>query len=216
MGGALEAVRGVAQTVLPSDFDTALAGQSLQFQEAGQAVVFVFGLALIFIFLVLAAQFESYFDPIVILLAVPLSVLGAFGTLFLVGLNFNIYGQLGLIMLIGLVTKNSILIVEFANRQRDRGRSVTQAALDAGKIRFRPILMTAFSTIFGLMPLALSSGAGATSRVSLGTVVLGGMVVSTLLSLYVIPVFYTIATKGQEALVSKFNLSHHQEERIQG
>ncbi|MGJ3245309.1 MAG: efflux RND transporter permease subunit [Elainellaceae cyanobacterium] len=201
LGGALTALENLAQQVLPNEISTALSGQSLQFREAGQSTLFIFGLALAFIFLVLAAQFESYFDPIVILLAVPLSLLGAFGALLIVGLNLNIYGQIGLIMLIGLVTKNSILIVEFANQRREQGESTIQAALDAGDIRFRPILMTAFSTIFGLMPLAFSSGAGALSRVSLGTVVLGGMIMSTLLSLYVIPVFYAIATRFQRRLL---------------
>ncbi|MGJ3253902.1 MAG: efflux RND transporter permease subunit [Elainellaceae cyanobacterium] len=203
LGGALTALENLAQQVLPSEITTALSGQSLEFREAGQSTLFIFGLALAFIFLVLAAQFESYFDPIVILLAVPLSLLGAFGALLIAGLNLNIYGQIGLIMLIGLVTKNSILIVEFANQRREQGESTIQAALDAGDIRFRPILMTAFSTIFGLMPLALSSGAGALSRVSLGTVVLGGMIMSTLLSLYVIPVFYAIAIRFQHRLLGK-------------
>jgi len=203
LGEALAALRNQAQQVLPSDISTALAGQSLRFEEAGQSTLFIFGLALIFIFLVLAAQFESYLDPLVILLAVPLSLLGAFGALWLAGLELNIYGQIGLIMLIGLVTKNSILIVEFANQKREEGRSIPQAAMDAGSIRFRPILMTACSTIFGLMPLVFASGAGAVSRQSLGTVVVGGMVAATILSLYVVPVFYAIATSAQERLAAK-------------
>jgi len=136
--------------------------------------------------------------------AVTLALMGAFLALLLTGLQLNVYGQVGLIMLIGLVTKNSILIVEFANQQRDQGESITQAAINAGNIRFRPILMTAFSTIFGLMPLALSSGAGAVSRTSLGTVVLGGMIVSTALSLYAVPVFYTILTRAQRGIVGWF------------
>jgi len=203
LGEALDAIRAAAQEVLPASASTALAGQSLRFAEAGQSTLFIFGLALVFIFLALAAQFESYLDPVVILLAVPLALLGGFGAILLRGLALNIYGQIGLIMLIGLVTKNSILIVEFANQQREQGRTITQAAMDAGKIRFRPILMTAFSTIFGLMPLALASGAGAISRISLGTVVLGGMIVATFLSLYVVPVFYAIATSAQHRLMEK-------------
>jgi HAE1 family hydrophobic/amphiphilic exporter-1/multidrug efflux pump len=144
---------------------------------------------------------------------VPLAMLGAFLALLLTGLQLNIYGQVGLIMLIGLVSKNSILIVEFANQQRDQGKSISQAALNAGNIRFRPILMTAFSTIFGLMPLALSSGAGAVSRSSLGTVVLGGMLISTVLSLYAVPVFYAILTRAQQSVVGWFRSPNADEPR---
>jgi multidrug efflux pump subunit AcrB len=207
LGQALDALRNAAQEILPDDIRTALAGTSLEFQESGQATFYIFGLALVFIFLVLAAQFESYLDPLVILLAVPLSLLGAFGALFLRGLNLNVYSQIGVIMLIGLATKNSILIVEFANQLRDLGESTKKAAIDAGTIRFRPILMTAFSTIFGLMPLALSSGAGAASRISLGTAVVGGMLVATFLSLYVVPVFYVLA----EMAVARLFGRHRQE-----
>lgn len=207
LGGAIGALQSAADEILPANVSTALAGESLQFQEAGQSILLIFALALVFIFLVLAAQFESYFDPIVILVAVPFALLGAFLALLLRGLQLNIYGQVGLIMLIGLVTKNSILIVEFANQERDNGKSILEAAISAGNIRFRPILMTAFSTIFGLMPLAVSSGAGAVSRTSLGTVVLGGMIVSTALSLYAVPVFYAILTRAQRGIVGWFKSS---------
>lgn len=199
----LAALENLAKEVLPADMRTALSGQSREFQEAGQSTTFMFALSLAFIFLVLAAQFESYIDPIVILLAVPLSLLGAFSALLLAGLELNVFSQIGLIMLIGLATKNSILIVEFANQLREQGMSITKAAIDASQIRFRPILMTAFSTIFGMLPLAFASGAGAASRVSLGMAVVGGMFISTLLSLYVIPVFYVIAMKAQ------YRLTHH-------
>lgn len=204
LGEALESLQNAADQTLPGNVSTALAGESLQFREAGQSILLIFGLALLFIFLVLAAQFESYFDPLVILVAVPLALLGAFLALLLTGIQLNVYGQVGLVMLIGLVTKNSILIVEFANQERDQGKSIDQAAISAGNIRFRPILMTAFSTIFGLMPLALSSGAGAVSRTSLGTVVLGGMVVSTVLSLYAVPVFYALLTRAQKSVTGWF------------
>jgi multidrug efflux pump subunit AcrB len=207
LGEALASLQGAADEILPASVSTALAGESLPFQEAGQSILLIFGLALVFIFLVLSAQFESYFDPIVILMAVPLAMLGAFLALLLTGLQLNIYGQVGLIMLIGLVTKNSILIVECANQQRDQGQSISQAAINAGNMCFRPILMTAFSTIFGLMPLANSSGAGAVSRSSLGTVVLGGMIVSTTLSLYAVPVFYASLTRAQRGIVSWFRFS---------
>ncbi len=203
LGAALAALEGVAAEVLPGDMRTSLSGESLSLKEAGQATQFIFGLALLFIFLVLAAQFESYVDPLVIMLAVPLSLLGAFGAMLLFGVSLNLYSQVGLIMLIGLVTKNSILIVEFANQLRDQGLPIAKAAVEAGRVRFRPILMTAFSTIFGLLPLAFASGAGAASRVSLGIAVLGGMLVSTVLSLYVVPVFYVIAANAQARLMKR-------------
>ncbi len=197
LGEALDALDKLAAETLPPGIETSLAGQSLEFKEAGQATIFIFGLALVFIFLALAAQFESYIDPIVILLAVPLSLLGAFAALLLAGLELNVYSQIGLIMLVGLSTKNSILIVEFANQLRERGLGISKAAIEAGNIRFRPILMTAFSTIFGLLPLALATGAGAASRVSIGMAVVGGMLVSTFLSLYVVPVFYAIVHRSK-------------------
>lgn len=200
---AIDALDNLAKEVLPATMRTALSGQSLEFKEAGQSTLFMFALSLAFIFLVLAAQFESYIDPIIILLAVPLSLLGAFGALLWAKLELDVFGQIGLIMLIGLATKNSILIVEFANQLREQGMSITKAAINAAQIRFRPILMTAFSTIFGILPLALATGAGAASRVSLGMTVVGGMFVSTLLSLYVIPVFYVIAMQAQ------YRLTHH-------
>ncbi|MCU0516001.1 MAG: efflux RND transporter permease subunit [Oscillatoria sp. Prado101] len=203
LGQALDALEELAKEVLPPEIRISYAGQSLEFKEAGEATGAIFLLALAFIFLVLAAQFESYLDPIVILLAVPLSLLGAFAALLLAGLDLNVYSQIGLIMLIGLATKNSILIVEFANQLREGGMPVAKAAIEAGKIRFRPILMTAFSTIFGLIPLALATGAGAAARVSIGMSVVGGMFVSTFLSLYVVPVFYTIATTAQMRLTGK-------------
>ncbi len=158
LGEALAALEKLADRILPSDMRWSLGGESLEFKEAGQSTVFIFGLALAFIFLTLAAQFESYIDPLVILLAVPLSLLGAFGALWLAHLDLDVYSRIGLIMLIGLATKNSILIVEFANQLRDQGMSITRAAMEASRLRFRPILMTAFSTIFGVAPLAFATG----------------------------------------------------------
>lgn len=203
LGQAVEALENLAKEVVPPDMRTALSGESLEFKEAGQATTFIFGLALVFIFLTLAAQFESYLDPLIILLVVPLSLLGAFGALWLAQLDLNVYSRIGLIMLIGLATKNSILIVEFANQLREEGFSITQAALEAGRVRFRPILMTAFSTILGVVPLAFATGAGAASRVSIGMSVLGGMLVSTILCLFVVPVFYAMATTAQTRLMAR-------------
>jgi len=210
LGEALQAVEEVATEVLPPEIRTTLSGESLSLREAGQATQFIFGLALLFIFLVLAAQFESFIDPLVIMLAVPLSLLGAFGAMLFFGVSLNIYSQVGLIMLIGLVTKNSILIVEFANQLREQGLPIVKAAMESGRVRFRPILMTAFSTIFGLLPLAFANGAGAASRVSLGMAVLGGMAVSTVLSLYVVPVFYVIVAQAQVRLRGRRTVPHYE------
>ncbi|MFO8039359.1 MAG: efflux RND transporter permease subunit [Sodalinema sp.] len=206
LGEAIAALQELADEIAPDGVTTALAGESLEFAEAGEATAFIFGLAMAFIFLVLSAQFESYLDPIVVLLTVPLSLVGALGALMLFGLELNIYSQIGLIMLIGLATKNAILIVEFANQKRAEGFSIYRAVIEAGRIRFRPILMTAFSTIFGLMPLAFATGAGAMSRVSIGMSVVGGMFVSTLLSLYVIPVFYVLINGVQKKMVRNLHL----------
>lgn len=203
LGEALQVLDDLADRILPADMRTDLKGDSAQFRDAGEATAFIFGLAMIFIFLTLAAQFESYIDPVVILLAVPLSLLGAFGALWLAQLEVNVYSRIGLIMLIGLATKNSILIVEFANQLLADGMSITKAVVEASRLRFRPILMTAFSTIFGVMPLAFASGAGAASRVSIGMSVMGGMLVSTILSLYVVPIFYVMAKGLQSRLFHK-------------
>lgn len=203
LGAALDALDELVADQLPPGMRTTLAGTSLEFREASQAIIFIFGLALVFIFLTLAAQFESYIDPLIILLAVPLSLLGAFMALWLFGIELNVYSQIGLIMLIGLSSKNSILIVEFANQLREEGLPPMKAAVEAGRTRFRPILMTAFSTIFGLLPLVVATGAGAIARISIGVAVVGGMLISTLLSLYVVPVFYVLATSIQTWVVSR-------------
>ena len=169
----------------------------------------MFLLALIFIYLVLSAQFESFIHPFTILLSVPLAVFGALLTLYIFGQSLNIYSQIGLIMLIGLVTKNSILIVEFANQLRSRGSTVTKAVIEAATIRLRPILMTSFATIFGILPIAIGLGAGAESRRPLGLAVVGGMFFSTFLTLLVVPVVYTLlarftrATEKTEAQIAE-------------
>ena len=152
----------------------------------------MFILAIVFIYLVLSAQFESFVHPFTILLSVPLAVFGALLTLFIFGQSLNIYSQIGLIMLIGLVTKNAILIVEFANQRRADGFNLTDAIIEAATIRLRPILMTSFATIFGILPIAIGLGAGAESRQPLGLVVVGGMLFSTFLTLVIVPVVYTL------------------------
>ncbi len=200
LGDAIAALENLARQELPPEIRTALAGQSLEFREAGQSTLFIFGLALVFTFLILAAQFESFLDPLIIFLAVPPSLLGAFIALKLSGMNLNVYSQIGLIMLIGIVTKNSILMVEFSNQLREQGLPIAKAALEAGRVRFRPIMMTALSTLLGSMPLAFTTGPGAISRISLGMAILGGMLVSTVLSLYVVPVFYVMTKSAQARL----------------
>lgn len=200
---AIVALQTHAQEVLPPEFRIAFSGDVRELAEARRAAGALFGLAIVFIFLVLAAQFESYLDPIAILLAVPLSLLGAFGALYAAGISLNVYSQIGAIMLVGLASKNSILIVEFANQQRSRGLCARDAVLAAARSRLRPILMTAISTVVGLLPLAIATGAGAASQRSLGIAVLGGMAVSTLLTLYIVPAFYLIVARSPRRAASE-------------
>ena len=150
---------------------------------------------MVFIYLVLAAQFESFIHPLTILLSVPLAVVGAIISLFIFGQSLNIFSQIGLIMLIGLVTKNSILIVEYANQLRARGLETMEAVAQAAKIRLRPILMTSFATVFGILPIAIGFGAGAESRRPLGIAVVGGLIFSTFLTLLLVPAVYTILAR---------------------
>jgi multidrug efflux pump len=166
-------------------------GISREFRKSGAALMFAFVLALVFIYLVLAAQYESYRDPFIIMLSVPLALAGALITLFIVGGSINIYSQIGLITLVGLITKHGILIVEFANHFRDQGRNVFEAVTEAAAVRLRPILMTTAATILGAFPLAIAHGAGAESRQQIGWVIVGGMAFGTLLTLFVVPCVYT-------------------------
>jgi HAE1 family hydrophobic/amphiphilic exporter-1 len=158
----------------------------------------VFALALVFVFLVLAAQYESWAMPFMVMLAVPLALFGAVSALWLRGMQIDVYSEIGFVMLIGLAAKNAILIVEFARRLREEGRGIVEAAMEAGRLRLRPILMTAFAFILGVTPLMLASGAGAASRQSIGTTVFGGMLAATLLSLALVPVFYAVIERLRE------------------
>jgi multidrug efflux pump len=195
LGKALDDLDRIAQEKLPTGIKREYAGQSLEYKSSSSALYFMFLLALIFIYLVLSAQFESFIHPFTILLSVPLAVFGALLTLYIFGESLNIYSQIGLIMLIGLVTKNAILIVEFANQQRARGLNLIEAVIEAATIRLRPILMTSFATIFGILPIAIGLGAGAESRRPLGLVVVGGMLFSTFLTLVIVPVVYTLLAR---------------------
>lgn len=160
--------------------------------------MFALLLAVILIFLVLAAQFESFIDPIIIILTVPMAFAGAFLSLWITGNTFNIFSQIGMIMLIGLVTKNGILIVEFSNKKREEGMDKMSALIEAAVYRMRPILMTSLATALGALPIALSLGAAATSRISLGVVIVGGIIFSLLLTLFVIPAIYSYLSSNKK------------------
>ena len=181
----------IAKKVLDESFSTSLQGASKDFVESSSSLLFTFLLALILIYLTLAAQFESFRDPLIIMFTVPLAIAGAVISLWYFNQTLNIFSQIGQIMLIGLVTKNGILIVEFANQKKAQGLSVSQAVKEAARLRLRPILMTSLSTILGTLPIALALGAGSESRTSMGIAVIGGLIFSTVLTLFVIPVIYT-------------------------
>jgi HAE1 family hydrophobic/amphiphilic exporter-1 len=182
---------------LPDGFGYQWTGVVYQQKAAGNLAPLVFVLSLVVVFLVLAALYESWSMPVVILLAIPLGLLGAVGALMLRGLPLDVYGQIGLVMLIGLVAKNSILIVEFASRRRREGASALEAAMTAARLRLRPILMTALAFVIGLLPLVFDSGAGANARRSLGTVVVGGLALATVLIIFV-PIFYYVVERLRE------------------
>ena len=191
LGQSLEAMNKISAEVLDDTFSTSLSGPSRDFAESSNTLLFAFGLALVLIYLILSAQFESFRDPMVIMFTVPLAVAGALISLILFGQTVNIFSQIGMIMLIGIVTKNGILIVEFANQKKEAGANLLNAAIEASSQRFRPILMTSLATVLGALPIALSLGAGSKSRVSMGIVIIGGLMFALVLTLYVIPALYT-------------------------
>jgi multidrug efflux pump len=192
LGEAIDSLNRIANEVLPKGSSTALAGESRELEESGSSLYFAFLLALLVVFMVLASQFESLVHPFTVLLAVPLAVTGALFTLKLAGATLNLYSQIGMILLIGLVTKNSILLVEYINQLKERGLETVPAALEAGRIRLRPILMTSVATVMGAVPIAFGLGAGSISRRPLGYAIVGGVLFSTLLTLYVVPAVYVI------------------------
>ncbi len=200
LGDGLEEMDRIAARVLDDTFSTELAGDSKDFVESTSSLLFAFVLALILIYLVLAAQFESFRDPFIIMLSVPFALLGALLSLWYFGQTLNIFSQIGIIMLIGLVSKNGILMVEFANQRKAAGLPVYEAIREAAAARFRPILMTSISTILGILPMAMAWGAGAESRVSMGIAVVGGLSLSTFLTLYVIPVIYSFVSEKTKAV----------------
>jgi HAE1 family hydrophobic/amphiphilic exporter-1 len=196
-GQAIEVMEELAETALPEGFGYEWTGLTYQQLKAGNVAPLAFGLSLVFVFLVLAALYESWLMPLMILLTIPLGLLGAVGALMLRGLDLDVYGQIGLVMLIGLVAKNAILIVEFAKERRDQGDSIMDAAMTAARLRLRPILMTALAFVIGLMPLVVATGAGAASRQSLGTAVVGGLAFATVMIVFV-PVIYVLLERLRE------------------
>ncbi|MCM2337067.1 MAG: efflux RND transporter permease subunit, partial [Pseudomonas sp.] len=195
MGEAIEWTRQVAAEELPETAQLDWKGESREYLRAGGAIALTFGLALLIVYLVLAAQFESFIHPLVIMLTVPLAVLGALIGLFVTGGTLNLFSQIGIVMLIGLAAKNGILIVEFANQLRDEGKSIAAAITEACAVRLRPILMTSVATVMGALPLVIAGGPGSASRATIGVVVIFGVSFSTLLSLYVVPAFYLLLAK---------------------
>ena len=191
IGEGLDAMDAIAAEVLDDTFRTALTGESKEYRESSSSLMFAFILALALIYLILAAQFESFKDPFVIMLTVPLAVGGALIFMHFNGQTMNIYSQIGIIMLIGLVAKNGILIVEFANQKQEAGIDKMIAIREAAIQRLRPILMTSVSTILGLVPLAFATGEGANGRIAMGISVVGGMLISTLLTMFIVPAVYT-------------------------
>jgi HAE1 family hydrophobic/amphiphilic exporter-1 len=197
-GQAVAAMERAATTALPRDFAFEWTGITFQELKAGSIATIVFALALVFVFLILAAQYESWSMPFMVLLAVPLALFGALLALWLRGKQIDVYSQIGFVMLIGLAAKNAILIVEFAKRRRADGLDIVEAAMEAGRLRLRPILMTAFAFILGVVPLMFATGAGAASRQSIGTTVFGGMLAATILTLAFVPVFYAVIERLRE------------------
>ncbi|HKL71045.1 MAG TPA: efflux RND transporter permease subunit [Marinilabiliaceae bacterium] len=206
MSKGLEEMDRIAKDVLDDTFSTTLAGDSKDFVESTSSLLFAFGLALILIYLVLAAQFESFRDPLIIMLTVPLALAGALLSMWYFDQTLNIFSQIGIIMLIGLVSKNGILMVEFANQRKNAGLSVGNAMREAAAARFRPILMTSMSTILGVLPMALALGVGSESRVSMGIAVVGGLIFASFLTLFVIPSIYIAMSSGGEKKVIEHRL----------
>jgi multidrug efflux pump len=196
LGTAVDRLEARAKGALPATARVGFDGESRAFRETGSSLYAIFGLAMLIVFLVLAAQFESFIHPIVILVTVPLALTGALLGLWVYGASINVFSQIGAILLIGLSAKNGVLIVEFANQLRDQGREFTEALIEASVIRLRPILMTSAATTFGALPLLLASGAGAETRQPIGIVVVFGVTISALLTMFVVPALYAVLARG--------------------
>ena len=195
LGQAVDALEARARQVLPAAARLSWDGESREFRRTGGSLRLTFVLALVIVFLVLAAQFESFVHPLIILITVPLALTGALVGLWIYGASINVFTQIGAILLIGLAAKNGVLIVEFANQLRDRGEEFTSALVEASAIRLRPVLMTSASTTFGALPLLLASGAGAESRRPIGIVIVFGVAISAVLTLFVVPALYALLAR---------------------
>lgn len=204
----------IADRVLDETFSTSLSGPSRDYVESSSSLLFIFLLALVLVYLVLSAQFESFRDPFTIMLTVPLALAGALLSMWYFNQTLNVFSQIGMIMLIGLVTKNGILIVEFANQRQRQGLSIKEAIMDASAARFRPILMTSISTVLGILPIALALGAGAESRTSMGIAVIGGLIIGSFLTLYVIPAMYSMFSpvKSDDDIIDAETIREAEEE----
>ncbi len=202
LGDGITTMDKIADEVLDESFSTALAGTSKEFAESSNSLQFAFYLALILVYLILSAQFESFRDPLIVMFTVPLALAGAVLSLSLFGQTLNIFSQIGIIVLVGIVTKNGILIVEFANQRKESGLNKFEAAIEAASQRFRPILMTSFATVLGALPIALALGASSKSRVSMGIAIIGGLLFSLILTLYVIPLLYTYMSSSKKKIPS--------------
>lgn len=212
----IEAMDRIADRVLDDSFSVDLGGESRDFQESSSNTLFAFGLALLLVYLILAAQFESFLDPLIIILTVPMAVAGAMLSLWITGESWNVFSQIGTIMLIGLVTKNGILIVEFANQLKRQGMSVREAIVAASEARLRPILMTSLTIALGALPIAVAFGAAATSRIGMGVVIVGGTMFSLILTLYVIPAVYAMWSREYKSNVELDALEVKEEEALKG
>jgi HAE1 family hydrophobic/amphiphilic exporter-1/multidrug efflux pump len=206
IGDGVAVMQAIADKLLDESYQTSLSGPSRDYSESSSNTAFAFILALVLIFLVLAAQFESFRDPLTIMITVPLAIAGAVLSLWIFNQTLNIFSEIGMIMLIGLVTKNGILIVEFANKKREEGLSKGQAVIEAATLRLRPILMTSLATSLGALPIALSLGSAATSRIPLGIVVVGGIMFSLILTLFVIPAVYTYISGKRDEISTETDL----------
>ncbi len=197
-GQAITAMENLSKKVLPQGFSYEWTGLSLEELSSGRTTILLFGLGTLVVYLTLSAQYESFVLPFIVLLAVPMALLGALSAQWIRGLENDVYCQIGLVMLVGLSSKNAILIVEFAEQLRERGMPLLEATVEAAKIRLRPILMTSFAFILGVVPLVVAKGAGEQGRHSVGTTVFGGMIMSTVLNLFFIPVLYLIIEGWRE------------------
>ncbi|MBP6756620.1 MAG: efflux RND transporter permease subunit, partial [Bacteroidia bacterium] len=198
IGDGINEMNIIAKQVLDESFTTSLTGASRDFAESSSNILFAFLLAIVLIYLLLAAQFESFIEPFIIILTVPMALAGALFSLWYFNETLNIFSEIGMIMLIGLVTKNGILIIEFANQLRKKGLNVKEALIEASTARLRPILMTSLATVLGALPIAMALGAGSKSRMGMGIVIIGGLLLSMVLTLFVIPAIYSYLVKDKK------------------